>query len=1271
MKWPQNTQETRVQTVNRTLLLPCALLLLLGTAAFGQGQDRLAGLPNNRKLVTLRSSRNPRIEKLADEGEIAPSERIRGVSFRFRPGAEQAEALEQLLVDQQNPASSRYHAWLTPEEYADRFGLSQNDFARVAEWLESQGFEVDFRARSRTWIAFSATAGQISQTFRTELHHFRVEGRAHFANVGDVQIPTDLEPLVYAIRGLDDLPRETRLRPAPMINLPDGGHVLGPGDLATIYNMTPLLRQGFSGAGQKVVVAGSSVPNMSDLRDFRDLFGLPQNDPKMILVPGYPNPGRTVEFTEVTADVELVGAIVPNASLIYVYAPSAYAAVEYAIDQNLAPVINFSFGGCEKDAVSQPSVLVATRAMAQQANAQGITWVAEAGDTGVAACESQRSDYAGASGFSVNLPAAFPEVTGVGGTMFADGAGGYWAPGYIKGIPTALSYIPETVWNETGTGMLATSSGGASMFYAKPSWQIGPGVPNVNARLVPDLSFAAAWTHDPYVIVADGDTVSWGGTSAAAPVFTGVLTILNQYLVSTGTQSRPGLGNVNPRLYQLAQTTPGVFHDVTTGNNIIPCRAGSPDCTTGRYGNNAGPGWDAVTGLGSLDVNNFVLNWAAALSTPGVASTSTNVTANPPALAANGSTVLTATVKPATGTSLPTGPVYFSLGQKALGYANLTTSGSAASASVTVAASQLAIGANTVTAFYGGASTFLSSSATVTVTVTSAAVTSSVSASAQPSPVYEQAPGADGFSWYYTLRLEETAGVATTVATFTIDGSDYSDQIPALFGSSTLPAYGTLTAAMRAKLATVPSDHVFAFSGIDPGGQHWTRQVTVSFLGVQSSAAMSLSSSPATVRQNPKGVPNCPADRPFYQQLNLQERNGSEVRLTKFLVDGYDFSDSIEDWFGSLRLASFETLQAKICWQIDKLPATKSYEVDGIDTSGHALKATLQVTFKSAALIPGTLTVSKNAVRLDAASGSASASLNVTLPGDEAWSVSVLPANSKSLWLEVSPKSGRGPAQVNLSASAAGLPNGVYTATLVFEAENTTPQFINVPVAFLAGVSGGANITGAQNAASFQQAFAPGMLMGLYGTNLANTTQSAKSLPLPLSLDGVSAMVNGVPAPIWFVSPGQINLQIPYEAALGAALVIVNNNGQVGSYPIEVTAAAPGIFNNSGAIAPVAAANRGAGVSLYLTGDGEMTPMLDTGSPPPAGTPIGQLPKPRLPVKVTVGGVPADVTFLGNPFLVGVTQINFSVPANVPTGAQPVVVTVGGVSSPPQTLTVR
>jgi uncharacterized protein (TIGR03437 family) len=165
--------------------------------------------------------------------------------------------------------------------------------------------------------------------------------------------------------------------------------------------------------------------------------------------------------------------------------------------------------------------------------------------------------------------------------------------------------------------------------------------------------------------------------------------------------------------------------------------------------------------------------------------------------------------------------------------------------------------------------------------------------------------------------------------------------------------------------------------------------------------------------------------------------------------------------------------------------------------------------------------------------------------------------------------------------------------------------------------------------------------------------------------------VNGTPAPLQFISPGQINFQIPYETPLGGALIVVSNNGQVSSRIIPVTATAPGIFNHEGAITPAPAAGRGDVVTIYITGEGELAPMIDTGAPPPAATPSAQLPKPLAPVKVTVGGVPAEVMWVGNPWLVGVAQVNFKLAGNTPRGAQPVVVTVDGVPSAPQWMTVR
>jgi uncharacterized protein (TIGR03437 family) len=237
----------------------------------------------------------------------------------------------------------------------------------------------------------------------------------------------------------------------------------------------------------------------------------------------------------------------------------------------------------------------------------------------------------------------------------------------------------------------------------------------------------------------------------------------------------------------------------------------------------------------------------------------------------------------------------------------------------------------------------------------------------------------------------------------------------------------------------------------------------------------------------------------------------------------------------------------------------------------------------------------------------------------------------------------------------------LYTTTLSIQSAGSTPQAVNVPVTFVVGSSSTTVISGVAHGASFKTVFAPGMEMSVFGSSLAPSTQVASGVPLPLSLAGVSATVNGVSAPFYFVSPGQLNLQVPYETGAGTAVLAVNNNGQVASFPFQVSVTAPGIFvaqDGSNLLVPISTAKAGDTLLAFITGDGDLTPTLPTGATPAAGTAVARLPRPRQAVTMTIGG------------LAGVTQINFVVPAGVPAGLQDVVVTVGGVDSVPAKLNV-
>ena len=505
-------------------------------------------------------------------------------------------------------------------------------------------------------------------------------------------------------------------------------------------------------------------------------------------------------------------------------------------------------------------------------------------------------------------------------------------------------------------------------------------------------------------------------TSVATPVFAGILALLNQYLAGNG--GGAGLGNINPNLYNLAQSTPGIFHDVTVGSNQVPCQVGSTNCNSGTIGYNAGVGYDLATGLGSADVYNLVTNWS---SRP-VTGTITTVTANPASLLITQSTSVTATVKAASGTTTPTGSVSFSVGSTSLGTANLSGSGGTATASVTVAGNLLVTGTNTIKANYGGSANFGGSSGSVSVTVGVPTANSAVIPSAVPDPVYQQQPDANGFSWFLTLRLTEVAGVSTTLTGFTFNGQDESSQIVNLFGSQQIPAHGTLSAAVGVKLAN-PGNVVFGFSGADSSGAKWSQQLTVPFYGPQLSGGMEPASSPDVVASNRDTGNHCDPGYPYYQELNLQELNGHEIYLNKVSQVAPSMTAPIsKEWFGSWRLAPLGSLQAGICWSVS--PQTLNYEVDGIDDQGNTIKTTLSVVFQSGGRerrrafglqIPS-VGVKRQAGRVDAGHAQRECPCRTRLDAIH------LPVQIKPLtgwWSR--PCRGTGPSTVTLLASAAGL----------------------------------------------------------------------------------------------------------------------------------------------------------------------------------------------------------------------------------------------------------
>jgi subtilase family serine protease len=767
-------------------------VLAAASAAMAAQSDRITVPIDGSQTVVLGGSLHAQARPEYDLGPADPSLQLPYVVVVVKPSATQQADLEQLLAQQQDSASANYHKWLTPEQYADRFGLSRSDVGRVSIWLRSQGFNVIEAARGRDWIAFSATAGLVENAFHTRIDLYNVDGELHFANATELSIPQALADTVAGFRGLNDF----RWKPMgvhqvvrrggilPVLLGPlftngggaSGTNFLAPDDFATIYDLTSLYAGGINGGGMKLVVVGQVNVVMADIQSFRSGFNLPANNPTVTVVPGTTPGTDSGDLLESDLDLEWSGAVARDASIIFVTSNDVFTSAVYAIDSDIAPVISMSYGGCE---AMNGGFIASNEPTMQKANAEGITFLASSGDSGPASCDDP-NEAAADRGLAVSYPASSPEVTGVGGTEFSGdlppNTSLYWSPSNGPNGGSAIMYIPETSWNDAAEppASLASSGGGKSSCHAspcsggfsKPSWQAGTGVPADNVRDVPDIAFSASANHDGYIVCSSGGPsggncpggigngfLEVGGTSASTPVFAGILALLNQQL---GNTPPLGLGNVNPTLYKLAQTPANnVFHDITTGSNIIPCAQGTPNCPKTapfQYGYSATAGYDLVTGLGSIDANNFLSNW----NTGKVATTA--VLSGKPVTVNEGSTqdaTLTAAVTPNSGTGTPTGEVtFFVHGTGLVGSATL----SQGSATLTYAAKGLDVGANTFTAVYGGDANFISSkSSSLTVTVQDF----TVALPANPTTVTVSAPGGKGTT---TLTITPEFGFAQAVS---------------------------------------------------------------------------------------------------------------------------------------------------------------------------------------------------------------------------------------------------------------------------------------------------------------------------------------------------------------------------------------------------------------------------------------------------------------------------------------------------------------------------
>jgi subtilase family serine protease len=699
------------------------------------------------QTFTLPGGVHPLLRNATDLGRMDADQSLSNVSIHFQRSTQQQAELEALLTAQQTPGSPEWHQWLSPQQFGARFGLADSDLRRIEGWLRGQGLRVTEIAPSHARISVSGSVAQIERAFGVEMHRYHVDGVEHYASAVEPHLPAALDGLVLAVRNLHDfhpkphaIVRHPASAPTPQFTANDGTtHYLAPDDVATIYDIQPLYGNKVDGSNVKIAVVGQTDIQLSDIEAFRKASSLPVNDPQKVLVPNTGPSVITTNFDDVTesdTDLEWAGAVAPKATIEFVYSGGSGSvddALNYAIEQNLAPIISTSYGLCETQVLTGD--FNAFQTLAQQANAQGQTIAAASGDSGAADCETHGSSstLAATTGLAVDFPAALAEVTGVGGTQFSadlTSPATYWSATNNGKSGSVSKYIPESAWNESSAAGLLAGGGGVSKKVAKPTWQSGPGVPADGQRDVPDIALDAAVDHDGYLLCAtdshDSSAVPActtgyadsnnalllvGGTSVAAPVFAGMLALMEQSVGSSGE------GNVNPRLYSLASDATNyakAFHDVTSGNNAVPCQSGTTDCTgtTTAIGYDAGSGYDLATGLGSIDT--FQL--AQLIGVGPIVTTTTQLTVDPNRVQVGGWTTLTANIVPAAvGNTAVTGTVQFAVDGTAVGNP-ITVVNKQATLKITL----YNLGIHSISATYSGNPNYAISSISESVSVLSA-----------------------------------------------------------------------------------------------------------------------------------------------------------------------------------------------------------------------------------------------------------------------------------------------------------------------------------------------------------------------------------------------------------------------------------------------------------------------------------------------------------------------------------------------------------------------
>ena len=565
--------------------LPLMLLPLDAIAQTTSVSSRITQAVDESNLTVLKGNTYYLASAEYDRGAAPASLPMNRMLLVLQRSPSQEATLEQLLDQQQDQSSPNYHQWLTPQQFGRQFGPSDQDIQTITSWLQSHGFQVAPISNGRTVIEFSGTAGQVQEALHTAIHKYSVPtaGGAiedHWANSTNPSIPTALAPVIVGVDTLHNFPRKPmhvvsgvfkknkttgEIKPlhseltlncgTNQAGQPVTCYGLGPYDFATIYNVLPLWNGSpapvIDGTGQTIAIIGETDVDMKDIENFRSLFGLPANDPVVIL--DGPDPGIVPgDETESDLDLQWAGAVAKGATIKFVTSATTNTTLgvdlsaQFTVDNNVAPILSESYGMCEAALGTAGNQFY--NSVWQQAAAEGITAFVSAGDSGSAGCDSHDNPSPAPAEFGLQVSgfASTPYNVAVGGTDFNDlsNPATYWSrTNNATTQLSAKSYIPEVPWNDSCTSQalefygyssnpltncnnsqllnvniftvggsggksgcttsdgqdIASCSGG----YAKPSWQTGTGVPSDRKRDVPDVSLYAAagfYTGSFYII---------------------------------------------------------------------------------------------------------------------------------------------------------------------------------------------------------------------------------------------------------------------------------------------------------------------------------------------------------------------------------------------------------------------------------------------------------------------------------------------------------------------------------------------------------------------------------------------------------------------------------------------------------------------------------------------------------------------------------------------------------------------------------------------------